>query len=119
MAHRVLVVDDEVPLGEYLADALHGRIRGRGRRNGRRGITAARARRPDVILLDLGLPGGLSGDQAMLELLHFAPVIIITGRDNEDLVPASDRRWRVRIRTQAVRAERAPRDGQGRCEWMT
>ena len=86
MARRVLVVDDEVPLGEYLADALHGvgyEVEVVG--TAIAGITAARARRPDVILLDLGLPGGLSGEQAMPELLRFAPVIIITGRQDDDL----------------------------------
>ena len=59
MARRVLIVDDEVPPGEYLADALHAvgyEVEVVG--TGFAGITAARARRPDVIFARSRPAGG-------------------------------------------------------------
>ncbi len=82
---RVLVVDDEVPLARlvdgYLARAgfevttVH---------TGPDAVTAARAVRPDVIVLDLGLPG-LDGVEVCRQVRTFSDcyVVMVTARDDE------------------------------------
>jgi CheY-like chemotaxis protein len=59
---RVVVIEDNADAAETLAEllALSGHeveIAG----DGRRGIDVARAVRPDVVICDIGLPGGLDG----------------------------------------------------------
>ena len=83
---RVLVVEDEASVRGVLRDALEAagyEVETVG--NAGTAITAARARRPDVILLNLGLPGGVTGDAAMPWLIRLAPVIIVTGTHNDEL----------------------------------
>lgn len=48
-------------------------------------LAAVRDRRPDVILLDLYMPGTLTGAQALKALAACAPVIIVTSSTDEAL----------------------------------
>jgi two-component system response regulator AtoC len=82
----VLVIDDE----EAIRDVLHEALTDRGydvvtADTAVGGLAAARERRPDVILLDLYMPGALTGDQAMKALSAFAPIIVITASTDEEL----------------------------------
>ena len=87
MRHRVLVVDDDFGVRDMLRVALEAAgYDVEATATAAAGITAARARKPDVILLDLGLPGVLTGDVAMPVFKKFAPVIIITGSADEALI---------------------------------
>ncbi|HXZ38864.1 MAG TPA: response regulator [Thermodesulfobacteriota bacterium] len=83
---RVLVVDDERAIQRFLKNALSQaefsvHIVG----SGKEALTAAVAIRPDLIILDLGLP-----DLDGLEVLHRlrqwtkVPVIVLSVRDRED-----------------------------------
>jgi len=82
----VLVVDDEVSVREYIREALHGQ----GYRillaaNGRDGLKAAIEHEPDLIILDLMMPG-MSGFEVVEELKRHPtacdiPVVIFTAKD--------------------------------------
>jgi len=82
----VLVVDDEVSVREYIKEALHGH----GYRillaaNGRDGLKAAIEHEPDLIILDLMMPG-MSGFEVVEKLKRHPtacdiPVVIFTAKD--------------------------------------
>jgi signal transduction histidine kinase/DNA-binding response OmpR family regulator/HAMP domain-containing protein len=98
----VLVVDDEPPTVELLTDILTTqgfRVLSAG--DGRKGITLARSERPDLIVLDLVMPG-LTGFEVVQELREHSetreiPILIFTVKD---LSPAE--RERLQGSVQAV-----------------
>jgi DNA-binding response OmpR family regulator len=82
----VVVVEDEPDIGDLLAIYL----RREGWRvhlaaTGRDGLEAIRARRPDFVILDVGLPGDLDGFDVCRELRQTSdvPVLFLTARDDE------------------------------------
>ena len=83
---RILIVEDH----EDLADALRTNLRSEGYRatvasDGRQALAMVRADPPDIIVLDLGIPG-LDG-LALLSRLraegYWCPVLILTARDSD------------------------------------
>jgi DNA-binding response OmpR family regulator len=83
--YRALVVDDEVPLANVVASYLereHFEVS--VAHNGRDAITVAREIDPDVVVLDLALPG-IDGLEACRQLRTFsdAYVVMLTARDTE------------------------------------
>lgn len=83
--NRVLVVDDELPLRRTLDIGL----RARGfdvdlAATGEEALAVAAQRPPDVIILDLGLPGmdGIAVAAALREWTD-APIIVLSARDAE------------------------------------
>ncbi|MFO0690847.1 MAG: response regulator [Myxococcota bacterium] len=82
----VLVVEDEVAVRRFLRASLsaHGfRVLEAG--TGSEGLSLAASHRPDVVLLDLGLPDGDGLDWlARLREWSRAPVIVISARGRED-----------------------------------
>jgi DNA-binding NtrC family response regulator len=80
---RVLVVDDEPDIAAVLRDALIDLGYAVGLAgDGEAALAIVPVYRPDVVLLDLTMPGGLPGD-VVLERLRETdptlPVIIVTG----------------------------------------
>jgi DNA-binding response OmpR family regulator len=83
---KVLVIDDD----KDLLQALNVRLRSNGYHvvfaaDGISAITTARIEKPDVIILDLGLPGG-DGFMVMKRLKSMAalaeiPIIVLTARE--------------------------------------
>jgi DNA-binding response OmpR family regulator len=85
MAASVLVVDDERPLAKIVASYLERD--GHDVRcvfDGPAAVDAARERRPDVVVLDLGLPG-LDGIEVCRQLRMFTDcyVVMLTARSDE------------------------------------
>ena len=83
--NRVLVVDDEPKIVEVVGDYL--RSLGYSvstAADGRAAVAAARARPPDLVVLDLGLPG-LDGLDVARELRRASsvPIIMLTARGEE------------------------------------
>jgi len=83
--YRALVVDDELPLAEVVASYLEREqfeavVAG----NGADAIAVARDLDPDVVILDLGLPG-IDGLEVCRQLRTFsdAYVVMLTARDTE------------------------------------
>ncbi len=85
-ATRILVVDDELAMQRYLKNALGAQgyfVQVEG--NGKNGMNAALALRPDLIILDLGLPD-MDGLEVLRRLREWTqtPILILSVRDRED-----------------------------------
>jgi PAS domain S-box-containing protein len=82
----VLVVDDEVPTVELLTETLNRNgLRALSATDGRTGVELALAHHPDVIVLDLVMPG-MTGFQVVRQLRdHPAgrniPILVFTGKE--------------------------------------
>ena len=84
--HIVLIIDDEPQIRRLLRVTLEANgYRVFDAATGQEGLVQAAQRRPDVILLDLGLPD-LEGGEVLKRLREWtqAPVIILSVRDRED-----------------------------------
>lgn len=83
--NRVLVVDDEPKIVRLARDYLeHSGFEVLEAGNGNDALRIARAERPNVIVLDLGLPGmdGLDVTRALRQVSN-VPIIILTARGDE------------------------------------
>jgi two-component system KDP operon response regulator KdpE len=81
----VLVVDDE----PHVLDALRALLEGRGyavrtARDGEQALAAVSAERPDVVLLDLAMPGtgGVEVCRRLRAWSH-VPIVVVSARDDE------------------------------------
>jgi two-component system KDP operon response regulator KdpE len=84
-APLVLVIEDETPIRRFLRASLTGegyRVEEAG--SGEDGVKKAAAQPPDLVILDLGLPGA-DGQDVLRRLREWltAPVIILSARDQE------------------------------------
>jgi two-component system, OmpR family, KDP operon response regulator KdpE len=89
---KILVVDDERPIRRFLSASLGGRYTMMEAENGAEALHAAALNRPDVIILDLGLPD-MDGTDVTRRLREWTdvPIIVISVRDSElDKVAALD-----------------------------
>ena len=83
---RILVVDDEPPIQRFLRTALDtGDFTLHQAETGHAALAAAAATRPDVILLDLGLPD-MDGVEVIRRIREWSqvPIIVLSVRDRED-----------------------------------
>ncbi len=82
---RVLVVDDEAPIRRFLRAALtaHG-YEVFEAKNGQEALSAVTAQRPDLLILDLGLPD-MEGLEVTRRLREWSkiPIIILSVREGE------------------------------------
>jgi DNA-binding response OmpR family regulator len=81
----VLVVDDEPRIVQLARDYLeHAGFAVRTAADGPTALAAARRQRPDLVVLDLGLPG-LDGLEVTRELRRDSqiPIVMLTARDDE------------------------------------
>src|SRR3984893_18158585 len=81
----ILVVDDEPRIVQLIRDYLeHGGFTVLGASDGREAVRSARTGRPDLVVLDLGLPG-LDGLDVTRELRRDGevPIIMLTARTDE------------------------------------
>jgi DNA-binding response OmpR family regulator len=83
---RILIVEDH----EDLADALRTNLRSEGYQatvatDGRQALAMVRADPPDLMVLDLGIPGidGLALLARLRAEGHWCPVLILTARDSD------------------------------------
>lgn len=90
---RILVIDDELAIRRFLHTVLScEEFSLHEAENGHAGLASAAAFRPDVILLDLGLPD-LDGIEVIKRIREWSPVpiIVLSVRDREnDKVAALD-----------------------------
>lgn len=92
--HRILIVEDDERIGSSLLRALNGSGYDTAwEQTGQAGLDAVAERRPDLILLDLGLPDG-DGIEVCGHILDIDPsisVVMLTARDEElDVVVGLD-----------------------------
>ncbi len=86
MRERILIVEDEALIARAVAYAL--RCEGFDveiASDGANGLAAARACPPDLVILDIVLPGGISGSDVCREIRaeSIVPIIILSARDSE------------------------------------
>ncbi|PKN91240.1 MAG: DNA-binding response regulator [Chloroflexi bacterium HGW-Chloroflexi-6] len=89
---RILIVDDEHPIRRFLSDSLDEQYTIVEVANGKDAIRAAAAERPDLIILDLGLPD-MDGVEVTRRLREWSqtPIIIVSVREQEnDKIAALD-----------------------------
>jgi two-component system KDP operon response regulator KdpE len=89
---RILVVDDERPIRRFLNASLSGQYDIFEAANGEEALRSAAAERPDLIILDLGLPD-LDGVEVTRRLREWSqtPIIIVSVREQEnDKIAALD-----------------------------
>ena len=123
----VLVVDDEPKIARLARDYLeHAGYAVLVAGDGASAVQAARTRNPDLVVLDLGLPG-IDGLEVLrsIRTSGSTPVVVLTARDTEldkllglelgadDYVtkPFSPRELVARVRAVLRRSERAPEIG--------
>jgi len=82
---RVLVVDDERPIRRFMNASLGGQYAVYEAATGGEALTATVSERPDVIILDLGLPD-LDGVEVTRLLREWTqiPIIVVSVRDREE-----------------------------------
>jgi two-component system KDP operon response regulator KdpE len=82
---RILVIDDERPIRRFLNASLSGQYTVLEADTGEEGLRMAVSGRPDVIILDLGLPDmdGLEVTRRLREWTR-TPIIIVSVRDQEE-----------------------------------
>jgi len=89
----VLIIDDEPPLRRTLGITLKARKYDvHSAASGEEGLTAAASIRPDLVILDLGLPD-MDGTQLVRRLRAWTdvPILVLSGRsDSADKVDALD-----------------------------
>ena len=89
---RILVVDDERPIRRFLSASLSGKYIVSEAANGEEAIRAVTGERPDLVILDLGLPD-LDGVEVTRRLREWTqiPIIIVSVREQEtDKIAALD-----------------------------
>jgi two-component system KDP operon response regulator KdpE len=81
---RILVVDDERPIRSFLSASLSGQYKVFQAANGEDAIQAVINERPDLIILDLGLPD-IDGVEVTRRLREWSaiPIIIVSVREQE------------------------------------
>jgi two-component system KDP operon response regulator KdpE len=89
----VLIIDDEAPLRRTLGITLKARkYEVHAAASGGEGLTAAAATKPDLVILDLGLPD-MDGTTVVRRLRAWTdvPILVLSGRsDSSDKVEALD-----------------------------
>jgi len=83
---RILIVDDELAIQRFLRTALDsGEFSLHQAENGHAALAAAVAVKPDIILLDLGLPD-MDGVEVIRRLREWSrvPIIVLSVRERED-----------------------------------
>ncbi|MFQ5650660.1 MAG: PEP-CTERM-box response regulator transcription factor [bacterium] len=89
--HTILIIDDEKGMREQLRWGLQNDFRVLTASGGEQGLQLLRAERPDLVVLDLALSEGGSGDEGLdifeqIQLIDArVKVIIITGNEQRDL----------------------------------
>jgi DNA-binding response OmpR family regulator len=85
---RVLIVDDDAAVAAVLAEHLSDAYAVEIVSNGSQALDAVRRARPDLVLLDLNMPG-LSGLDVLRRLRAMdarLPVLIVTGTSDDALI---------------------------------
>jgi PAS domain S-box-containing protein len=89
VAERILIVDDEADMRQFLAETLSESYHVSVAENGEAGLAQAIAQKPDLIVSDILMPG-MSGEDLLAALrqhpqLKTIPVLLLTASTDEEL----------------------------------
>ncbi len=105
----VVLIEDEKQIRRFVRAALEGEgIAVFDAETGKQGLIEAATRKPDLVIVDLGLPD-TDGLDVIRELRGWSelPVIVLSARTREEREGGRARRRRRRLPDQAVRRVRA------------
>jgi DNA-binding NtrC family response regulator len=91
MTYSIFIIDDEITITDGITMALEGAYRMKSFSRAEPAVEALQADRPDLILLDIGLPG-MNGIEALRRIKALNPdilVIMITAYEDIDTVIAA------------------------------
>lgn len=82
---KILIVDDEKPIRRFLTAALASNYQTIEAASGEEAITISTIERPDLIILDIGLPG-INGIEVTQKLREWSavPIIVVSVREQEE-----------------------------------
>lgn len=104
---RVLVIDDEDPIRDLLVEYLVMRgYDAEGAATAVAGLALMRERPADVVVLDVRLPGAMSGVEAVPSFAHQAAVVVVSGTEEAELASATMRRGAFGYVTKPFELER-------------
>ncbi|MBI2206192.1 MAG: response regulator [Candidatus Rokubacteria bacterium] len=104
---RVLVIDDEDPIRDLLVEYLEMRgYDAEGAATAGAGLALMRERPADLVVLDVNLPGAMSGVDAVPNFARAAAVVVVSGTEDADLARATVRRGAFGYVTKPFELER-------------
>lgn len=92
MMKKIIIIDEDTSLLKAYQEMFKAKdVSVVGAATGQEGLTLVSAEKPDVILLDIMLPGGMNGFDVLEQLeanplTKNVPVIILTNLDSEEKV---------------------------------
>ena len=91
MAKILIIEDDEMLVRMYTQLLITKQYQVVTARDGRSGLALVLSEKPDLILLDIMLPGGMNGFDVLEDLkrtreTHSIPVIVLTNIDSEEKI---------------------------------
>lgn len=88
MAAKILIVEDEILVGMMLKKKIekHGYVVGEIATSGEEAIAMAETEKPDLLFMDVSLPGGLDGVDTAIKIKEKRdiPVIFFTGNHRDE-----------------------------------
>lgn len=94
---KILIVEDEVIIAMQLQMHLNksGYTVCAPVRTGSDAIMSAKEEFPDLVLMDINLPGGVNGIDTMGEIMDFTyiPVVFMSGYEGEDVLGGLDLKY--------------------------
>jgi DNA-binding response OmpR family regulator len=93
---RILIIEDEEPIRAFMRRVLEPNYDVTAVADGPAGLKQARWLQPELILLDLGLPGGPDGMTVLAKLkadtrTRGIPVVIVSGRGDTEALAEGQR----------------------------
>ena len=84
---KILIIDDEVQMRKLLNLTFNQQFKVQEAMNGREGVSFAATLRPDLIILDLGLPD-ISGLDVLKSIREWSevPVIVLSVQDDSEVI---------------------------------
>jgi len=88
---KVLMIEDDQALKDVYKLALSDVVEYNGAKDGKEGLEKIRSIKPDLIILDIMLPGGMNGFDILEEIkkdpaVMSIPVLVLTNLDTEEKV---------------------------------
>jgi DNA-binding response OmpR family regulator len=108
---KVLFIEDDAKLLTLYQDTLKSKdIHVISVATGKEGLTKIEEEKPDAVVIDVMLPGGINGFDVLEQmkanpLTHDIPVIVLTNLDSEEQVAKNIGAWAYRVKANTTLEE--------------